>query len=43
MVAILAVFFLGVSLLANQYRVLPTSEETVHSLLGRHVFGDGPL
>jgi len=43
MVAILAVFFLGVSFLANHYHVLPTSEETVLSILGRHIFGSGPL
>jgi amino acid transporter len=43
MVAILALFFLGVSLLAQHYHVMPTTSETVLSILGRHVFGGGPL
>jgi hypothetical protein len=43
MVAILAVFFLGVSYLAKHYSVVPTSEQTVLSILGRQVFGIGPL
>jgi amino acid transporter len=43
MVGILAVFFLGVSWLAQHYAVMPTTEETVLSQLGRHVFGGGPL
>ena len=43
MVAILAVFFLGVSLLAQHYRVMPTAQETVLSILGHHIFGGGPL
>ena len=43
MVAILAVFFLGVSFLARHYGVFPTTEQTVLSQLGRHVFGGGPL
>src|SRR6476469_9452361 len=43
MVTILAVFFLGVSFLAKHYAVLPTTEQTVLSQLGRHVFGGGPL
>jgi amino acid transporter len=43
MVTILAVFFLGVSFLAKHYGVFPTSEQTVLSQLGRHVFGGGPL
>jgi len=41
MVTILAVFFLGVSYLANHYAVVPTAEQTVLSQLGHHVFGDG--
>ena len=43
MVAILAIFFLGVSFLAQHYHVMPTSSETVLSILGHHVFGGGPL
>jgi amino acid transporter len=43
MVAILATFFLGVSFLAQHYRVMPTRSETVLSILGHHVFGGGPL
>ena len=43
MVTILAVFFLGVSYLAKHYAVFPTTEQTVLSQLGRHVFGGGPL
>ncbi len=43
MVAILAAFFLGVSFLAQHYHVMPTSTETVLSILGHHVFGGGPL
>ncbi len=43
MVAILAAFFLGVSFLAQHYQVMPTTSETVLSILGHHVFGGGPL
>ena len=43
MVGILAVFFLGVSFLAQHYAVMPTTDQTVLSILGRHVFGGGPL
>ena len=43
MVTILAIFFLGVSFLAKHYAVFPTTEQTVLSQLGRHVFGGGPL
>src|SRR6476646_7829596 len=43
MVTILATFFLGVSFLARHYGVFPTTEQTVLSQLGRHVFGGGPL
>jgi amino acid transporter len=43
MVAILGAFFLGTSYLAHHYQVMPTTEQTVLSLLGRHVFGGGPL
>jgi amino acid transporter len=42
MVSILAAFFLGVSYLARHYHVMPTTEQTVLSLLGRHIFGGGP-
>jgi amino acid transporter len=41
MVAILAVFFLGVSILARQFAVMPSSTETVLSQIARHVFGGG--
>ena len=43
MVAILALFFLGVSFLAQHYHVMPTTSETVLSILGHHVFGGGFL
>jgi hypothetical protein len=43
MVGILALFFLGVSSLAQHYRVMPTAHETVLSILGHHILGDGPL
>ncbi len=43
MVAILAVFFLGVSWLAQEYAVMPTVRETVLSQLGRHIFGMGKV
>ena len=41
MAAILAVFFLGVSYLAQRYGVMPVQSETVLSQLGRHIFGTG--
>jgi amino acid transporter len=41
MAAILATFFLGTSVLAERYGVMPTASETVLSQLGRHVFGGG--
>jgi len=41
MVAILAVFFLGTSLLARHYGVMPTTTDTVLSQLARHIFGGG--
>lgn len=41
MVSILALFFLGVSFLAQHYQVMPTTKETVLSILGHHVFGGG--
>ena len=43
MVAILAVFFLGTSILARHYMVMPTTTDTVLSQLANHVFGRGPL
>lgn len=43
MVTILATFFLGVSFLAHRYHVMPTTSETVLSILGHHIFGGGPL
>jgi len=43
MVTILAVFFLGVSWLAQEYAVMPTQSETVLSQLGRHIFGMGKV
>ncbi len=43
MVGILAAFFLGVSFLARHYGVMPTTDQTVLSILGHHVFGGGPL
>jgi amino acid transporter len=41
MVAILAAFFIGVSYLAQHFGVMPTTEQTVISQLGHHVFGTG--
>jgi len=41
MVALLAVFFLGTSWLAQRYQVLPGLTETVLSQIGRHVLGGG--
>jgi amino acid transporter len=43
MVAILALFFLGVSFLAQHYHVMPTAHETVLSILGHRILGGGPL
>lgn len=43
MVAILATFFIGVSFLARHYAVMPTTDQTVLSQLGRHIFGGGFL
>jgi amino acid transporter len=41
MVAILAAFFLGTSLLARHYGVMPTTTDTVLSQLANHIFGRG--
>jgi amino acid transporter len=43
MAAILAIFFLGTSWLAQHYHVMPTTTETVLSQLNRRVFGTGAL
>jgi amino acid transporter len=43
MITLLAVFFVGVSWLAQHYSVLPSHSETVLSQLSRHVFGGGPF
>jgi hypothetical protein len=43
MAAILGTFFIGTSLLARQYGVMPSANETVLSQLSRHVFGTGAL
>ena len=43
MAAILAVLFLGTSVLARHFGVMPAANETVLSQLGRHVFGPGAL
>jgi amino acid transporter len=41
MAGILAVLFLGLTLLAQAYRVVPVEDETVVSMLGRALFGRG--
>ncbi|HEY4733192.1 MAG TPA: APC family permease [Gemmatimonadaceae bacterium] len=41
MVTILAAFFLGTSLLAQHYSVMPTTTDTVLSQLANHIFGRG--
>jgi amino acid transporter len=43
MAAILGVFFMGVSSLAQHYQVMPSASETVLSQLGRHILGGGAL
>jgi amino acid transporter len=43
MAGILAVFFLGTSVLARHYGILPSQSETVLSQLGRQIFGRGVL
>src|SRR5689334_24429425 len=43
MVAILAAFFLGTSLLARHYAVMPTTTDTVLSQLANDIFGRGAL
>ena len=43
MAAILATFFIGTSILAQHYQVMPVEGETVLSQLGRHIFGGGAL
>ncbi|HEX6627905.1 MAG TPA: APC family permease [Gemmatimonadaceae bacterium] len=43
MVTILAAFFLGTSLLARHYAVMPTTTDTVLSQLADYIFGRGAL
>ncbi len=43
MVTILAAFFIGTSLLARHYAVMPTTTDTVLSQLADHIFGHGGL
>jgi amino acid transporter len=43
MAAILAVFFMGTSYLAQHFQIMPTAHETILSQLGRHIFGTGLL
>ncbi len=43
MSAILATLFLGISVLAYHYGILPKPDETVVSQLARAIFGSGPL
>lgn len=43
MAAILATFFLGTSVLAKHYGIMPSATETVLSQLGRSIFGGGVL
>ena len=43
MAAILAAFFLGTSVLARHYGVMPSATETLLSQLGRDIFGGGTL
>ena len=43
MAAILAAFFLGTSVLARHYGVMPSPTETLLSQLGRDIFGGGAL
>src|SRR3954471_16394904 len=43
MAAILATFFIGTSVLARHYAIMPTANETVLSQLGRAVLGHGAL
>lgn len=40
---ILGTMFLGMSYLATQLNVLPSTEETVLSQIGRTIFGEGPM
>lgn len=43
MAALLAVMFLGISVLARALEVVPVEDQTVVSQIGRQVFGEGPL
>ena len=40
---ILAILFLGITLLASRYAVLPREDETLLSQIARTTFGEGPL
>lgn len=40
---ILGGMFLGITYLANLYQIVPSEQETVLSILGRQIFGAGPL
>jgi amino acid transporter len=43
MAGILGVFFIGTSILAKHYVIMPSDRETVLSQLGRHVLGGGAM
>ncbi|AFY91269.1 APC family permease [Chroococcidiopsis thermalis] len=43
MSAILGVMFTGITYLVHAYHIVPTAGQTVVSLLGRHIFGNGLL
>lgn len=43
MAVVLGTFFIGISLLAYRYGILPREDETVVSQIARTVFGDGPF
>lgn len=43
MVAILGVFFLGITAIAHRLGVTPSETETVISLMARQIFGTGPM
>lgn len=40
---ILSTMFLGISYLSNAYHIIPQTDQTVVSLLGREILGAGPL
>jgi len=43
MASLLAALFLGITVLAVRFGVMPTASETVNSQIGRIVFGTGPV